>query len=61
MYTSYLPPIHAHAKQKKDFQSKHIQGMVAQPATLRRVGVFKNKFENNITRLKTLPYEEYHN
>ena len=40
------------------FSIKSIQGMVAQPAALRRGRVFKNKFEN-IVCLKTLPYEEY--
>ena len=55
-HTSYHP-FHVHVLNR--FSIMSIQGMVAQLAALQRVGVFKNKFENNITRLKTLPYEEY--
>ena len=33
--------------------------MIAQPTALEWLGVFKNKFKNNITRLKTLPNAEY--
>ena len=54
--TSYHP-FHAHVLNR--FSIMSIQGMVTQPTALKWVGVFKNKFENIITHLKTLPYEEY--
>ena len=57
-HTSYHP-FHAHVLNR--FSIMNIQGMVAQPTALKWVGVFKNKVENNITHLKTLPYEEYRN